>query len=785
MRFDMDKQILYLFGEATINYLDMNLTANYLEYSFETREVFARGTYDSTGTLVGKPIFTDAQETYEALEIHYNVDTKRGLIREVVTEVVDGYVFGDRVKKDNDSIIYIENASYCPCDDPNALTSFKVGKLKIIQDDKIITGPGYLSIGGIPTPLAFPFGYFPNKKGEAAGIIIPTYGESPTLGFYLLNGGYYFPLGKKLDVQLLGDIYSKGSWGAKTIVRYKERYRYNGSINLSYNQLRFSDPEFPDFSLDKEFFIRWAHNQDAKANPNSNFRANVNAGSVTNFQNNFNANPNDYLSNTFQSNISYTRLWKRSNLSVNLRHSQNSNSQIVSLTLPEMVYNVNRQYPLKNIAKNNRKLQNWLKNTGIANIGISGSISTKNQISVHDSLISLNNLKNLGPYFKNGARMNLSASTSLKVFKYFTLNPNFNLTERFYIQTIEKYYNPTNQLGETDTIQALKMAHEHSLGVSLTTKIYTYYKYKGGATIRHVLTPNISFTYRPDFGTEITGAFGDTMQSLTYSPYDIGIYGKPSSAEQGNVGINLINNIEMKVLARKDTAQVYKKIKLIDNLNIATTYNIFAEEFNWSLVTISGRTTLFNNLNINAGAYFDPYGYSDVGERLNNISYLENNGGLARLTTANLAVGTSFKPRKKQEYQSEEGTEEELDFVNSNPEQYVDFSVPFTLFVNYNLIANRYFINGKDTTAYTQSVTFNGDISLTKKWKIGFQSGYDFVQEDWTYTNISFYRDMNCWEARFTWVPFGFQRSYNFQINMKSALLRDLKLQRRRSWYDY
>lgn len=785
MRFDISNQTLYLFGNASIDYQDMSLTAAYMEYNFETREVFARGEQDSLGEIQGRPVFKDAAEEYEALEIRYNVDTKRGLIKEVTTEVVDGYVFGNRVKKDNDSIIYIEDASYCPCNDPDALTNFKVGKLKIIQDDKIITGPGYMAIGNIPTPLAFPFGYFPNKKGEAAGIIIPTYGESAGLGFYLLNGGYYLPLGEKFDLQLLGDIYSKGSWGVKTIMRYKERYRYNGTLNLSYSHLKFSDPEFPDFSLDKEFFIRWSHNQDPKANPNSNFKANVNAGTTTNFRNNFNANPNDYLSNTFQSNISYTRLWGKSNMSVSLRHSQNSNSRIVNLTLPEIVYNVNRQYPLKNIAGDNRGLQKWLDKTGISNIGISGNIGVKNDISVPDSLISLNNLENLGGEFRNGARLTLAASTSLTLFKYFTINPNFTMTERFYIQTISKRWDNAAQESITDTIQGFRMAHEHRIGVSMTTKFYTYYNMKGGATIRHVLTPNISFNYRPDFGTNVTGYFGENASLSTYSPFDIGIYGKPSSGQSGTIGINLINNVEMKVKDRSDSTATFKKVKLIDNFNIATSYNIFADEFNWSMISMNGRTTLFNNLNINANATVDPYGYTASGDRINNTTYLKNNGKLARLTNATIAIGTSLKAKKREEFESDEGTEEELDFVQSNSDQYVDFSIPWSVFVNYNLMVSQFFQNGTDTLALTQSITFSGDISITQKWKIGFQSGYDFVQEDWTYTNLSVYRDMNCWEARFTWIPFGFQQSYNVQVNMKSSLLRDLKLQRRRAWFDY
>jgi hypothetical protein len=786
IRFDVVDQKVYLFGKAKVTFETTELEAGYIEYSFKDNMVNARGIKDSLGNTVENPVFKNEAERFDCEEIAYNFETKKGKIKQVTTQVADGHIRGNVVMKDNDDVVYIKNAEYCPCKDPKASTYFKVTKLKIIKDDKIITGPGYLAIGGIPTPLAFPFGYFPNKKaGESgAGIIVPQYGESPTLGFYLLNVGYYLPIGKKFDTQILGDIYSKGSWGLKNITRYNSKYKFNGTLNFSFSKLKTSDPEFPDFAVSKEFFFRWRHNQDPKARPGSRFSANVNLGSINNFQNNFNSTNNDYLSNTFQSSISYSKSFPgkliSSSLQMNLRHNQNTVNRIVNLTLPDIAYNANRFYPFS-----------WANKSGVKKwydkIGMTYTANMKNDISAPDSIISLNNINGLiNNNMRNGMQQRIGATTSGKL-GYFTFNPAINYTERWYIQSLNKYWDNDLDTSITDTLSGFKTNRDLNMNMSITTKLYGFYEFKRGKIyqIRHVLTPSLNFRYVPAFNTDVTGFFGENASLSTYSPFDIGIYGKSPSSESGLISLNLVNNLEMKLRTPNDTLKKYKKVKILENFSFFGSYDIAKDSLNFSVIGMSGRTRLFKNLNVNYNTTFDPYAYTIEGTRFNTSAW-ENSGRLGRFMNGTVAVSTSLRSKNKKtgNLTSDSGSEQELNYINANPEEYIDFNIPWSLNLSYSFNFSRSFIDTGDTLTYNQTARFSGDFNLTPKWKIGFTSGYDFVDKALTYTTIDVYRDLNCWEMRFNWVPYGVRKSYNLQINIKSALLQDLKLSRRRSWYD-
>jgi hypothetical protein len=782
--FDLIAQKVYLFGDGVVTYGDITLKADYMEVDFKKQEVFAAGVPDSNGVLRGKPEFDDGAQQMTAEEIHYNFDSGKGVIHEVRTQQGEGYIHMETSKKHPNDEVHFQHGKYTTCSLDHPHYYFNLSRAIVIPDDKIVSGPVNLVVADIPTPLALPFGFFPNQKREARGLIIPQYGNSPELGFFLLNGGYYTPLGKngKGDLQLLGDIYSRGSWGAKTVLRYNSRYHSNGSLNLSYTNLRRSDPEFPDFSQSKEFFVRWQHNQDPKSNPYSRFSANVNAGTRNNFQNNFNTVASDYLSNTFQSNVSWSYQIPNQpmNLAVNLRHNQNSLTGLVNFTLPEITYNLNRIYPFAGLRKEGSATKKWYEN-----IGFIYSSNIKNDITIADTLISISDMNALTSRMRNGMRHSGSVSTSFKLFNQkFTFNPAASFTERWYLQTISKSWDNVLQETVTDTVKGFARAGDMNFTASLTTKIYGYYKYKGKrqTTLRHVLTPSLNFSYHPDYSTQEYGYFGSNGTLSSYSPFDIGIYGKPPAGEAGLISLNLINNVEMKFRSSKDTVTGFKKISLIDNFAINGSYNIFADSMNFSLVSLSGRTTLLKSLGVVYSGTIDPYLYNN-GVRSSALAWA--NGSFGSFTNNSLALTWNIKSKQKKNVQGRNNLDEEdREELERNSAQYVDFALPWSVNLGYTIRTDRIRSEGIDSMRILQAITANGDFSLTEKWKIGFNTGYDFVAKDFTYTEINIFRDLHCWEMRFNWVPFGFRRSYMIQINVKASMLQDLKLMRRRSWYD-
>lgn len=790
IRFDILEQKVYLFGQASVSYQEITLNASHIEYGFGDNVVYAYGRTDSLGNYVDRPLFNEGQSSFEADTMTYNFETKRGVIKEVKTQEGDGFLHSQITKKHANDHIHVSDGKYTTCslDEPHYY--FKLSKAVVVPNDKIVSGPTYLVVQDIPTPLAVPFGYFPNKSGESAGLIIPTYGEDANLGFFLSRGGYYWPLGDKFDTQLTGDIYSKGSWRVQNTTRYRNRYRFNGDLNLSYSIIKQGVPETESFSRNTEFFVRWSHQQDPKARPNSKFSANVNAGSSNNFREGVNANVNDFLTNTFQSNVTYNKTFAGTpfNFNASLRHNQNTNTGVVNLTLPEMALNMTRIYP-------GQKIRQWLGAGAVGskkwyeNIGLNYNTNFRNEINTGDSLISLNNLPNLlRDDFRYGMRHNVTANTSIKLFKRkapFTLNPSINYVERWYLQTIEKRYDNELDSAITDTISGFARAFDYNMSAALTTNIYGFYHILGGHKIRHSLTPSVSFVYRPSFNSEVNGFFGDEGTLTSYSPFDIGIYGKPNSFESGVIGINLINALEGKFKAKNDSVD-FNKVKIIENFNIATSYDIFADENNWGTVRLSGRTRLFKKLSLNYNGTFDPYDYDDsTGVALDNSAWTTD-GGFGRFTSSTLAATMNFQSKKgnKGEKQSDKGTARELNYINANPQDFVDFNIPWSLYLSYNLNVRRFYSSGTDTTTVTQALNFNGDFNLTEKWKVGFSSGYDFTNKDFTNSSINIYRDLHCWEMAFDWIPFGALQRYEIRLNIKSAMLQDLKLSRRRSWYN-
>jgi len=775
IKLDIINQKAYLYGNAKIKYEQTTITAAYIEIDWTSNTIFATTALDSLGNKMGHPVFTEGNESFKAHEITYNFKSKKCRVKKIASKEGEGYILGKVVKKMEDDIFYLKKGDYTTCDAEKPHYAIRANKIKVIPGEKIITGPAYLTFFSIPTPLIFPFGYFPNNDKKSSGIIIPSYGESANLGFFLKGGGYYFTISEKVDLSLKSDIYTKGSWNLKSQVRYKNRYKYNGNLNLSYGNIFNSVKGFPDYSVKKDFNIKWRHQQDPKANPSLNFSANVEAGSSTYHRNN-SYNANDFLKNTMRSSINLTKNWESAffnNLTFNLSHSQNTTTKNVNLTLPDISLNSKRIYPFKAIG-------NAAKTQWYDKIMIKYGMNTKNTISTTDSLLfTKNSLSN----FRNGMKHNIPVSTSIKVLKHFTLKPSFNLTERWYLSQTEKSWDANSKSIITDTLHKFTRGHNYSFSTGLNTKIYglVHFNKSKIAAIRHIITPNLSFKYTPDFSAEKYGYY-KTVQSDTlgntqqYSIMNNGVYGSPSTGKSGNITFGFSNILEMKTRIKKDTVETLKKIKILESLNIRSSYNIFADSLNLNDLTLNARTRLLDIFDINFSSRYDPYTSNKKQTKNINQFELNTNNRLARLTSLSTSIGFSLNDKtfsskkKKDEDKGEE--EEERGF----------YAIPWDLSANYSLTYNK----GYKSSAFadtTQSLNFSGNLKITKKWKIGFRSGYDFDAKDFTYTSVNVYRDLHCWELLFNYIPIGYHKSYMLTIRVKAAALRDLKFEKKKDWF--
>jgi len=799
IRFDIAEQKVYLFGKAEINYEDITLKANYIEISFRKNQLFAKGIADSTGKVKGLPIFTQGAETFTSATLTYNFKTKKGLITDIVTKEGDSYLQGNTVKKFPDNSINIRNGFYTTCENLHPHYEIKFAKARVIPEDKIITGPAYLVVEDVPTPLAVPFGFFPNKKGQKSGIIFPAYGESASRGFFLDNGGYYFGMGDHMDLALRGDIYSRGSWSIRPSSNYIKRYKYNGAVNLGYAINLEGEKGTIGYKKSKDFLIAWNHIQDKKAHPNSSFSAKVNAGSST--YNKYNpSSTSDYLTNTLSSNISYsTIIGSNCNFSLNMMHNQNTLTRAVSLNLPEIAFSVNRIYPFRSDKRVGK--QKWFENISFAYM-----MNAENSITTIDTLLFR---KKTIEQMQNGMQHKIPITWSGKVLKNFTWTNSINYTERWYMQSIRKRWvnetlidNGDTITGylKTDTIQGFKMARDFNFSSSLSTRLYGMYQFKNFkiTAIRHVITPSVSFIYTPDFGSPQWGYYRylsnqdlpDAEPIRYYSIFENGIYGAPPRNKSGFVNMALSNNLEMKVRSKKDTITGIKKVVIFDNFTIASGYDIAKDSLKWSKISMSGRTKLFKNLDITYGSLWDPYVLNDsTGLNINEFEFKKNKR-IARFVNTNWAFNLNWglhSKTKKKDIESDKASEEELDMIKNNPDMYVDFDQAWSLNLQYTLRYTNAFSQAIKTMdkKIIQTLSFNGDVNITNKWKIGFTSGYDFEQKDFSYTSLNIYRDLHCWEMVFNWIPMGFRKSYNLTIRVKSPVLQDLKLTKKKDFRDY
>lgn len=781
MRYDMAQQKVYLFGAATVKYQDMELTADRIVLDLAREEVEAYGTTDSSGTITGEPAFTQAGQKVEAASIRYNFNTKEGIIREVRTAESQLYALASLSKRHPSGEIHSRGGSLTTCDRPRPHYGFAVSRMMVIPEDKIIMGPAMMKIGKVPTPLVAPFGFFPNHKNRgAAGLLIPTWGTSDQFGMFLLNGGYYVPIGDHVDQQLTGDIYSKGSWGLRSITRYKNRYRYSGNMDVQYTNKLNSLREYPDFSEQRTFFVRWSHLMAPQASLNSRFNASVNLGSSQNFTNNFNSSNSDYLSNTFQSNINWSRNWSgklNSSLSLAARHSQNTLNQTFDITLPSVNFILQRFFPTTLFHQPAGK-QKWYDR-----IGVTWNSIFENRLRTTEDQLSISNLPRLMDQMRNGVRHTAAVSTSLKT-RAFTLNPQLNITDRMYFDALRKTYLPDQGTVQTDTVPGLNNVFDWNIGATATSKLYGMYAFRSGRlkAIRHVITPSAALTYLPGNDTRIFGPYGTNGSHASYSPYDIGIYGQPSPNASGLVSLGLVQSLEGKVAARKPDATgelPTRKISFIDYFGVNANYDLFKDSIHWSPVGVAARTRLLNVLDLNLASTWDPYATDSLGRNIE-VSTRKLDGSPAHLRNATAALGFELQSKRYGKPMGEgRGDEQVVTDVDPGKGARINFSIPWHLRVNYSWSMARSYRAKDYLEQQSQSVLFSGDLNILKWWKLGFSSGYDMEAGEWTPTSLNLYWDLHCWEFNMNVIPIGIRKSFTFRINVKASVLHDLKYELR------
>ena len=802
--YSIRQQKVFLYGNGHIEYKTITLDAANIEFDMGTETVNAIGVKDSLGKEVGKPQFAEGSQNFQARKMEYNFRSKKGIITDIFTEQEGGYLHSAITKRQPDEHIDLKNGKYTTCDAPHPHYYIALTKAISIPGDKIVSGPAYIVLEDVPLPIGIPFGFFPSNQINQSGFLLPTYGEEERRGFYLRNGGFYFALSQYFDLAVTGDVFTNGTWGIRTQSNYRVNYKFSGSFGINYYENVQGEKGLETYQKTKDFAVRWSHAQDNRANPNQNFRASVDY-STTAYDQNHQHNINNVLRSTKRSSISYSRVFPNSpfNLSAGLDATQNSQTGIVDFNLPTLNFSMNRIYPLKR--RNASGSTRWYEK-----LTLSYSATLANKLHAkEDSLFS----KTTFADFDNGYQHSIPISLPVNFLNYFTLSPSVRYNGVVFTKAVRPRYfdgpsNPSGSRKDTlilDTIPGFHYAHAvvPSVGLSFTPKIYGMYQFREKSrieAIRHVMSPSASLSFTPDMKGLMPNYYQEVQVDSTgktkiYPKYDETIYHTPlPSGRQGSLSLSLKNNVEMKLKPRSDTTDESPKVKILDNLNFTTSYNIFKDSLKWTPVRMTGNTSLFKRkVSLRFGGTLDPYAYyTDASGRSYVIdrAALVTDRKLFRLTSLDFSVGMNFSSKQGKK----EGEKDNMDLSNDAtgslvdptgfdqiaPTAYVDFDVPWTLGMDYTF---RY---SKPYDEYTiiQSLRVHGDFSLTPKWKVGFNSGYDFRAKKVTTTNVSIHRDLHCWEMQVSMVPFGKYRSYSFQINIKSAILRDLRYEKNATWYD-
>ncbi len=811
-KFSNKQQKLYLYNEANIDYGDMNIKAGQITIDYNNNTVYARGITDTIEGYTQKPVFSQGTNVVEPDSIVFNTKTQKALIYNSKTEQGEGTVISETTKKENDSVYFVKDAKYTTAknlDDPEYY--IKLRKAKIVPGKKIVTGLANLFFYDVPTPLGLPFGFFPQSETHTSGVIIPSFGEQNSRGYFLQNGGYYFAISDYIDLAVLGDYFTNGSYGVRTESTYSKRYRFRGNFGFRYENLITSERGFPDYARNTIYNLRWSHSQDSKANPSSRFSASVNLGSSTYFRQSVNqVNTGAFLNNTLASSVSYSKTFQgepQVNFSVTATHSQNTNTETINMTLPTFQGSISRMYPFASGTGSKKGI--------IQNVNFQYNIRGENRIQTTDSLFFK---KEMFDDARAGFEHTIPLTTNFKLFKYFSASASTNFREVWTFNTIDRTFDEATGETVTEDLKGFDSFRTYNFSTSIGTTIYGMFNFeKDGEdkkikAIRHVMRPSISYNINPAFdqyyntidGEEIIDADGTTRRELIeYTRFEGGVFGSPNQTFSSSMGISLSNNIEAKVRDRDSTATEPKKITILNNLNFTTSYNFAGDSLQWSPVRMNGSTQLFKNkMSINFNATLDPYALDNNNNRIDKFN-IDNGGSLFRLTNASmnaswtLASSKGDKKDKKKDDAIQEnvrsgGRADDLfgvseDFANKQvnnknqddekPSDLYRYAIPWNLRLAY---AVNYSNNRRQNEISSHSLMFSGDIELSPKWSIGASSGYDLKNAGFTFTQLRFERDLLSWRMNFSWVPFSNRSSWNFFIGIKSSILQDLKYEQRR-----
>lgn len=830
--FDYTNSRAHLFGGSQVNYQNLQLTADDISLSLDSSLVHASGRPDSTGAIQGKPLFKQGEDEYEPDRISYNFKTRKAFISNVYTQEGEGFMQSREGKRDSSGVMYVQNGKYTTCDAEHPHFYVSLTRAKMHPGKNVIFGPAYLVVEDVPLPLAIPYGFFPFSSSYKSGFIMPTYGDETTRGFYLRDGGYYFAINDKVDLKVLGEFYTKGSWGLSAQTNYKKRYRFGGNFYFSYQNTKEGEKNMPDYSVSKSFKLTWSHRQDAKANPTQTFSASVNFATSSYERNNLTSmyNPESYTQSTRTSSVSYSKSFSKVGLTLSgtFNLSQNMRDSSISVTLPTLSISQSRFNPFKR--KKAAGKERWYEKIAMSYTGtLANSINTKEDKLFHSSLVK---------DWRNGMRHQVPISASFSVLNYINVTPSFTFTDRMYTHKVMQGWDTERQDVQHDTVYGFYNVYNYNMSISANTKLYGMYRpmpWFGGkkiAAIRHVFTPTVSFSYAPDFSQSRFGFYDSyvktdangNVSTVSYSPFSGMMYGTVGQGMTGSVTMDVANNIEMKVRTDKDSTG-YRKISLIDELGGSLSYNMAAKRRPWSDLNLRARIKLTKKYTYSMNAVFATYAYEkDENGRVyvgDHTEWSRGRFGRFQGTAQNISYSISNETfrklfgKKQRSTTSDDELDEELDeeeetdptMQNVDPDRkkgktganqesngdvdedgYLKFSLPWSINIGYGVTIRENtqgrFNDKRMRYPYKLSHTlnFSGNIRISEGWNINFSSGYDFNMHKLSMTTASLSRDLHCFQMSCSMVISPYT-SYNFTFACKAGTLADALKWKKQSSY--
>lgn len=834
--YDAKNKVAHIYGSSKVNYENMDLASDRIQMSLDSSLVRAIGTADSTEKkgVRGRPLFKMGGSEYESDTIAFNFKTKKGFINHVYTQQEDGYLTSELSKRDSSGVIYLKHGRYTTCDEEHPDFYIALSRAKVRPGKDVVFGPAYLVVADVPLPLAIPYGFFPFTKKYSSGFIMPSYGDEQDRGFYLRDGGYYFALSDKWDLKLIGEIYTQGSWGVSLASNYRKRYKYSGSFLASFQDTRTGDKGLPDYARQTSFKIQWSHRQDSKANPFSSLAASVNFATSSYERNNLTSlyNPQSFTQSTRTSSVSWSTTFSSIGMSLSstANLSQNMRDSSIAMTLPDLNISISRFYPFRR--RHPVGNQRWYEKISMSYTGrLSNSINTK-----EDRLMKANLLKE----WRNGMQHNIPVSGNFTLFNYVNVSPSFNFTDRMYSRKVDRSWDTAAQKEKNDTTYGFHNVYNWNLALSASTKLYGFFvpsrKIFGDKVmaVRHVITPSVSFSYAPDFGSARYGYYATYQKTDAngnvsleeYSPYEGALYGVPGKGRTGNISWDISNNLEMKLKSDRDKDSLgYKKISLIDELGFTMSYNSAATIHKWSDLSVRLRLKWWKNYTFNMNAVFGTYAYElDA----NGKPYIGNHtlwgmGKFGRFQGFSQNISFTLTPEKLRKWfgggkdddenprdRDDEGIDTDIESnidddmiegqrgarkksgggkAETDDDGYMLFNMPWSLTFGYGITMRentdiKKFDYGKMRYPYKFSQTLNvsGNLRISDGWNISFSSGYDFENHAMSMTTASLQRDLHCFNmsCQVVLAPY---TSYNFTFRANASTLTDALKYDKRSGY--